>query len=159
MEHTCARPPSKVLMTGGRHGGGAKMEEDEEPYFAFSATLRIHGDALDLSEITRSMGLAPTHTHKKGESRRPGGHPHADDAWHYSAGLPEDASLDAHLQILWADVAPARDFLSALKAKHKVDVFCGYRTNHGSAGFEVEAKSLAIFTALNIPFAISVIVT
>jgi uncharacterized protein DUF4279 len=128
------------------------MEEDDEPYFAFSATLRIHGDALDLSEITRSMGLAPTHTHKKGESRRPGGHPYAHDAWHYSAGLPEDASLDVHLQILWADVAPARDFLLALKAKHKVDVFCGYRTNHRSAGFEVEAKSLAIFTALNIPF-------
>jgi hypothetical protein len=135
------------------------MEEDDEPYFAFRATLRIHGEALDLSEITRSMGLEPTHTHKKGESRRPGGHPYSDDAWHYSAGLPEEAPLDAHLQILWADVAPARDFLLALKAINKVDVFCGYRTNHGSAGFEVEAKSLAIFTALDIPFGVSVIVT
>jgi Domain of unknown function (DUF4279) len=135
------------------------MDEAEEPYFAFSATLRIHGEALDLSEITRSMGLVPTHTHKKGESRRSGRHPYADDAWHYNAELPENAPLDAHLQILWADVAPARDFLLALKAKHKVDVFCGYRTNHGSAGFEVEAKSLAIFTALDIPFGVSVIVT
>jgi hypothetical protein len=135
------------------------MEEDDEPYFAFSATLRIGGESLDLSEITRSMGLVPTHSHKKGESRRPGGHPYAEDAWHYNAGLPEDAPLDAHLQVLWADVAPARDFLLALKAKYKVDVFCGYRTNHGSAGFEVEAKSLAIVTALDIPFGVSVIVT
>jgi len=39
------------------------MEEADEPYFVFSATLRIHSEALDLSEITRSMGscqLTPT---------------------------------------------------------------------------------------------------
>ena len=65
------------------------MEEADEPYFAFSATLRIHGKALDLSEITRSMGLVPTHTHKKGEPRGPGGYAYSDDAWHYSAELPE----------------------------------------------------------------------
>jgi hypothetical protein len=135
------------------------MEEDDEPYFAFSATLRIGGEGLDLSEITQSMGLVPTHTHKKGELIGPSGDLYSQDAWFYSAELPEDAPLDAHLQILWADVAPARDFLLALKAKHKVDVFCGYRTNHGSAGFEVQAKSLAIFTALDIPFGVSVIVT
>jgi hypothetical protein len=137
------------------------MEEDEEPYFAFSATLRIAGEGLDLSEISRSMGLVPTHTHKKGElaGRGRSGDRYSQDAWHYSAELPEEAPLDAHLQTLWADVAPARDFLLALKTKHKVDVFCGYRTNHGSAGFEVEAKSLAIFTALDIPFGVSIIVT
>jgi hypothetical protein len=134
------------------------MEEADEPYFVFSATLRIHGEALDLSEITRSMGLVPTHTHKKGEPRGPGGYAYSDDAWHYSAELPEEAPLDAHLQILWADVAPARDFLLAIKAKHKVDVFCGYRSNCNHAGFQVEPKSLAIFAALDIPFGVSVIV-
>ena len=41
------------------------MEEADEPYFVFSATLRIHGEALDLSEITRSMGLVQTHTPQK----------------------------------------------------------------------------------------------
>jgi hypothetical protein len=136
------------------------MEDaDEPPYFAFSATLRIFGEALDLSEITRSMGLLPTRSYKKGDLIGPCGNLYSQDAWFYSAELPEEAPLDAHLQILWADVAPGRDFLLALKAKHKVDVFCGYRTNHGSAGFEVEAKSLAIFTALDIPFGVSVIVT
>jgi hypothetical protein len=134
------------------------MEEADEPYFLFRATLRIHGEALDLGEITRSMGLGPTHTHKKGEPRGPIGYPYPDDAWHYSAELPEEAPLDTHLQILWADVAPARDFLLAIKAKHKVDVFCGYRSNSNHAGFQVEPKSLAIFTALDIPFGVSVIV-
>ena len=55
-------------------------------------------------------------------------------------------------------LAPARDFLLAIKAKHKVDVFCGYRSNCNHAGFQVEPKSLAIFAALDIPFGVSVIV-
>jgi len=65
--------------------------------------------------------------------------------------------LDDHLQILWADVATARDFLLAIKAKHKVDVFCGYRTNCNHAGFQVK-PTLTIFAVLDIPFGVSVIV-
>lgn len=133
-------------------------KEVEKPYFHFSATLRIYGDGLDFEAITAAMGLRPTHAHKKGESRRPGGHPYPDDAWHYSSGLPEDAPLDAHLQTLWADVAPACAFLMSLKLQHRVDVFCGYRSDSDHAGFQVEAKSLAIFTALEIPFGVSVII-
>jgi hypothetical protein len=133
-------------------------EEVAEPYFHFSATLRIHGDGLDLDAITTAMGLQPTHRHKKGDSRRPGGQPYREDAWHYSADLPEDAPLDEHLQALWADVAPAREFLLSMKARYSVDVFCGYRSNHDHAGFQVEQKSLAIFNALEIPFGVSVIV-
>ncbi|MGH7219003.1 MAG: DUF4279 domain-containing protein, partial [Nitrospiraceae bacterium] len=141
-----------------RYGCDLMSEEPDETYFAFSATLRIHGEGLDFDEITRSVGLRPTHTHKKGESRRPGGHPYRDDAWHYSSGLPEEAPLDAHLQTLWADVAPARDFLLSLKSRCSVDVFCGYRSNCDHAGFQVEPTSLAIFTALDVPFGVSVIV-
>lgn len=131
----------------------------DEPYFAFMASLRIFGDALDLDSITTSMGLKPTHTHRRGDSRRPGGPPYRDDAWFYSSGLPEAASLDAHLQSLWSDVAPARAFLLSLKANNRVDVFCGYRSNSDHAGFEVQPKSLLIFTELEIPFGVSVIIT
>jgi hypothetical protein len=134
------------------------LEGAEEPYFHFCATLRIHGEGLDLDAITAAMGLRPTLARKKGDSRRPGGRPYEDDAWHYSAGLPEEAPLDAHLQTLWADVAPARDFLLSLKARHRVDVFCGYRSDSGIAGFQVDPKSLAIFTALEIPFGVSIMV-
>lgn len=132
--------------------------ESTEPYFHFSASLRIHGEGLDLDAITTAMGLRPTHTHKKGELRHPGGHPYRDDAWHYSADLPEAAPLDAHLQELWVDVAPAREFLLSLKSKYRVDVFCGYRSDSDQAGFQVEPKSLAIFTSLEIPLGVSVII-
>jgi hypothetical protein len=53
--------------------------------------------------------------------------------------------LDAHLQTLWADIAPARDFLLSMKSQFRVDVFCGYRSNSDHPGFQVEPKSLAIF--------------
>ena len=61
------------------------MEDaDEPPYFAFSATLRIFGEALDLSEITRSMGLLPTRSYKKGDLIGPCGNLYSQDAWFYS---------------------------------------------------------------------------
>jgi len=53
-------------------------------------------------------------------------------------------------------VKPHVAYLTALKAK--VDVFCGYRSNNGAAGFAVEPDALKIFTALDVPFGISVIV-
>ena len=120
-------------------------EDPDKPYFAFSATLRIHGEGLDFDRITRSMGLRPTYTHKMGDPRRFGAASWQHDVWHDSAGLPEETSLEAHLQTLWADIAPARDFLLSMKSQFRVDVLCGYRSNSDHAGFQVEPKSLAIF--------------
>lgn len=40
-----------------------------------------------------------------------------------------------------------------------MDVFCGYRSSSGTAGFEVSPKSLEMFVELDIPFGVSVIVT
>jgi hypothetical protein len=50
-----------------------------------------------------------------------------------------------YLQTLWADIAPARDFLLSMKSQFRVDVFCGYRSNNDHASFQVKAKSFAIF--------------
>jgi hypothetical protein len=133
------------------------MEEGEVPYFAFSAGLRIYGEGLDLNEITQAMGLAPTRAHRKGD-RGSGGAIRRHDAWHYTVALPEDASFDVHLQALWTDVSPARDFLRSIKNKHTIDVFCGYRSNCPTAGFVLQPQSLAIFTALEIPFHVSVVI-
>lgn len=40
-----------------------------------------------------------------------------------------------------------------------VDVFCGYRSNCDMAGFDVDYKCLELFTALEVPFSVSVIIT
>jgi len=64
--------------------------------------------------------------------------------------------MTEHLRDLWRVVQPSTDYLLALDAR--VDVFCGYRSNNGTGGIRVEPDALAIFTALDAPLGISVIV-
>jgi hypothetical protein len=135
------------------------VPEEPEFYFLFSATLRIFGDIGDLDAITNALGVAPTHIHLRGEKQRPTsancfGH----DMWSYSAPVPKDRSLQVHLEALWRVVQPRLEYLKGLKERLTVDVFCGYRSNCGTAGFEVDHRALVIFTALEVPFGVSVVI-
>ncbi len=132
--------------------------EEERCYFHFSATLRVFGRIPDLDEITRTMGLSPTDTHKRGDRRGPRSPASEHDLWSYTSPVPEDRPLDVHLRTLWAHLSPHRAYLMGLKERLTVDVFCGYRTNCGTAGFEVSHHSLELFRQLEIPFGVSVII-
>lgn len=136
----------------------------EEPWFAFSATLRIHGPKLDFNEISRTIGVAATHQHRKGEYRKgererrgPESPGYRDDAWHFEPAVDKSRPLTEHIQALWAVVEPHVEYLKSLKRIAKVDVFCGYRSNNQTAGFEVDHSALKLFTALEVPFGVSVI--
>jgi hypothetical protein len=131
-------------------------DPDDPDYFVYRATLRIHGVGLPLDEIGRQLGVPPTHRHRQGERPRPGAPPYRTDAWHLSAPVAEDRELTEHLRALWKIVEPSVAYLKALGAE--LDVFCGYRSNIGTAGFAVEPDALRIFTALDVPFGVSVIV-
>lgn len=133
-------------------------EPDETNYFCFSATLRIHGEDIPFEEISRRLGVQPTHLHRKGERRGPKSPPWRDDAWHFEPPLPESEPLERHIEELWMIVKPRLEYLKTLKQRCKVDVFCGYRSNCDTAGFEVSHKCLELFTALEVPFGVSVIV-
>lgn len=133
-------------------------EPDEANYFHFSATLRIHGENLPFEEISQRLGVQPTNLHRKGERRGSRSPAYGDDAWHYQPPVPETEPLERHLEALWQVVKPALEYLKALKQRFKVDVFCGYRSNCDYAGFEVSHRCLELFTALEVPFGVSVIV-
>jgi hypothetical protein len=150
LEHLKAFRTLRGFITG--------EEPDEENYFCFSATLRIHGDNLPFEEISQRLGIRPTLTHRKGERRRPNSPPYRDDAWHFQPALPESEPLEYHIESLWSVVKPEVEYLKSLKDRYKVDVFCGYRSNCDHAGFEVSYKYLELFTALEIPFGVSVII-
>jgi hypothetical protein len=134
-------------------------EPDEANYFCFSATLRIHGDDVPFEEICQRLGVQPTHLHRKGERRGPRSPGYHDDAWHFQPSLPETEPLERQIEVLWKVVSPHIGYLKALKQRFKVDVFCGYRSNCDHAGFEVSHTCLELFTALEVPFGVSVIVT
>jgi hypothetical protein len=139
--------------------GAVSGEEPDKPtYFAYSATLRIHGDRLPVEAISKQLGVKPTNVHRRGERRGPRSHLYRDDAWHFQPALPEAAPLAEHIEALWAVLKPHVHYLKSLKQRYKVDVFCGYRSNCDHAGIEVPHTSLELFTALEIPFGVSIII-
>ncbi len=137
---------------------GPKRDADEviagaePPYFDFSATLRIFGHIDDLDAISRQLNLQPTHAHKRSDK-----HP-KHDMWQYTAPVPEDRPLHVHIETLWEHLKPHKEYLLRMKERCTVDVFCGYRSNSGVAGFEVPARTLTMFIELDIPFGVSLII-
>jgi hypothetical protein len=149
------RPRAYNTLRGALRG----WEDADEPvYFAHSASLRIFGDGLPLDEITARLGVSPTHAHRKGERRRPTSPGYREDAWLFRAPVPNAEPLARHVDALWAVVRPHVEHLKGLKRRYRVDVFCGYRSNCDHAGFEVPHGSLELFTALEVPFGVSVII-
>ncbi len=136
----------------------AGEETDEPLYFAYSASLRIWGEALDLDDISRQLGVQPTMVRRRGERARPGSPVSKDDAWHFTVSLPEERPLHEHIDELWRTIRSAKAFLKELKKSVRVDVFLGYRSNCDHAGVQVPWTSLEMFVELEIPFGISVIV-
>ncbi len=133
-------------------------EEEEESYFEYSATLRIFGDIPDLNEITNRLGFEPTDFHLKGNKIGASSPPFKHDMWSYSVPLPENQPLENHIDALWNKIKHNKEYLLELKANHSVDVFLGYRSNHDHAGIEVPYTSLEMFTELEIPFGLSIII-
>ncbi len=134
-------------------------EPNEPDYFAYSATLRVFGDDLDLDEITHRIGIQPTRSHRKGEKKGPRSPEFKHDLWSYSPSIVEDRPLEDHINALWEQIRPVRDYLVSLKKIATVDVFLGYRSNIDHAGVEVPHTCLEMFTSLEIPFGISIIIT
>jgi hypothetical protein len=124
----------------------------------FSATLRVMCAAERHEEIERVTGLSSTHQHEHGE---PGffGQPWPKDLWALESPLPPGATLSDHLDWLWTQVRPHRDYFRALAAEEGIDVdlFCGYRSDCAECGFEVRPEAVEIVQALEIPLEVSVV--
>jgi Domain of unknown function (DUF4279) len=133
-------------------------ERKEPDYFAYTARLRIFGDDLDFNQISRRIGIQPTLCHRKGEKQGPRSPEFKHDLWSYSPPIAEDRPLEDHINALWEQIRPARDYLVSLKKIATVNVFLGYRSNIDHAGLEVPYTCLEMFTSLEIPFGVSIIV-
>jgi hypothetical protein len=137
--------------------GSPEHKHPEEIYFAYSATLRVAGDIPDLDAISQSLGLSPTHAHRRGERKGPRSPEYRSEMWMFTAPVDEERPLHEHIDSLWTHLEPHREQILELKRRHKVDVFLGYRSNCGSAGVEVPHSSLEMFIQLGIPFGLSII--
>jgi hypothetical protein len=133
-------------------------EPDEIDMFAYSATLRIFGEHLDFDTINNCLGIFPTYSHYKGERKGPKSPPFEHDMWQYSPNIDDSVELEKHIDTLWATIKHAKEYLLSLKKVATVDVFLGYRSNVDTAGIVIPYTSLEIFTELEIPFGLSIIV-
>ncbi len=120
-----------------------------------SATLRIFGDLPDLEEISSTLGLEPTHTHKKGDPYHPMA-PYAHDMWSYAAPVSPSEPLHKHIDALWAALKPHRRYLRKLKHSATVDVYLEWWLDAGASGVELPPTSLEMFSELEVPFGLSV---
>lgn len=135
------------------------IHKDEPVFFNFSASLRIYGDGVDIDKISRTLGFTPTHSHRKGERRTPSSAPWPHDMWSYQSLVDRARPLHEHIMALWDAIRPHIPYLRNLKQEFHVDVFCGYRSNSSTAGFEVDHRCLGLFLELEVPFQVSVIIS
>jgi hypothetical protein len=154
----------REALESARNPTEQKSNADEPVYyFRYSATLRICGDGLDLDEISRTLGLAPTHQHRKGEQVNPRGsdasHVWPHDMWSYKVPIDSERPLEEHIMALWNGIRPHIPYLQDLQRNFELDVFCGYRSNSATAGFQVSHRCLGLFSELKIPFGVSVIIS
>jgi hypothetical protein len=132
---------------------------EDNYYFHHSASLRIFGDIPDFDFLTKTLGLEPKHTHRRGEMKiiRSWG-TFESDGWTAKIDVPRDERLPVHLDALWEKLKPHKEFLLELKKTHKVDIFCTYTSNSSTAGVSMNYTNLEIFMELQIPFELSVVV-
>ncbi len=135
------------------HNSGSAAEAYK---FAYSASVRVFGSIPDLGAITAALQLDPTHMHRRGEPGRI--RPYDTDMWSYDAPIEQSEPLYKHIDALWKKLKPHKRYLLELKRSATVDVFLGYRSTCDNAGVEVPHTSLEMFTELEIPFGLSIIV-
>ncbi len=90
-----------------------------------SAGIRIIGQKLELEDISRELGLVPSHVHRAGELDK-FGEPYTQDMWLLESPLGKRSELDSHLKWLVQQLEPGFGYLKTIKSQSKIDVFCGY---------------------------------
>lgn len=105
------------------------------------ATLRIMGNNLDPTEITRLLGCAPDAAQTRGEeiAARSGGSVRIarKAMWRLSAtdGEPED--LDAQIRELLSKLTDDLTVWASIAERHRVDLFCGLFMREGNEGLSI----------------------
>jgi AraC-like DNA-binding protein len=127
--------------------------------FRYGASWRIFANIPDINEISRNLGVSPTYTHRKGDRRfRTAPESFEHDMWLYEVPLKDTEPLHVHIDALWDTFREHKAYLLRLKQNLKVDVFLSYTSDCDNAGIEVPHQSLEIFTELQVPFGLSIIV-
>jgi Domain of unknown function (DUF4279) len=144
------------LMIGAERMSNPSLTKPKREVFRFNISLAITGDGLDFDEISRTLGLVPTHISEKGKRY---GHARTlcdFDMWDYMSSIDSKRPLEEHIMTLWDALHPHIVYLRKLKKKFKVSITVFVKSS--VPWFEVDYRCLGLFAELEIPFQVSVCV-
>ena len=109
-------------------------------------TLRVGGDDLEPEEITRLLGVTPTHAHVKGEQwsgEKPGRiYTRRSGLWRISAADREPEDMNGQIQQLLGQLTVDLMVWRELASRFEVDLFCGLFMKSGNDGMALSPESM-----------------
>lgn len=110
------------------------------------ATLRIMGDELVPEEISRLLGAVPTSGHAKGHRLPPGPSGRIvrrnSGVWRLSAKETKPENLDWQVSELLGQVTSDLSVWSSIRARFRVDLFCGWFMGSGNEGVAISPETM-----------------
>lgn len=129
-----------------------------EDYLWFSLSLRVSGHGVDLDNITRTLGLTPSHSVREGEPVRPGHDRRADqDVWVYDFARKWEKPLGELMTLAEQTVYPILGPLKRLAQEHDVALWCSYQTNLAQGGFDLPPSALRFLSDTGVTLTVSVL--
>jgi len=109
-------------------------------------SLRIFGDDLDPGEISNILGVASTHSERKGEviienvtkNKRTA----TTGRWSISSNLPSETDVEDKPSELLDQVSNGEAVWDLINKKYKVDIFCGMFMEAENREFSLSVKIL-----------------
>jgi hypothetical protein len=124
--------------------------------FHAGASFRIQGLDLDIDGITRELRHSPTLTHRRGEAAVIG-KSYPLDMWLLRSPLGKNEDLELHLEWLAERLLPHKQYISSLRKKFKVDIYCHKTCYTEQASLTLSPHALRIFTEIYLEFCVSLI--
>jgi hypothetical protein len=101
-------------------------------------------------EVTRQIGVLPSETWHKGESRPVTNILHKDSGWELKSGLPLDAPLIDHINFLLSVVRPVREQFISLTDKYYSILTCAIYFGDESPEIHFDNELLKQIADLNL---------
>jgi hypothetical protein len=122
-----------------------------------SVRLYVTGESMDPAAVTRTLGLDPSVTWRKGE-KRTGIVPAKLDTWAYYVGDSEDVDLTPLLNEMLEVLLPRREAFLDLRRRGELDVELALVAQGGDVApyFEVEPDSLRAIADLGAHLTLSI---
>jgi hypothetical protein len=112
------------------------------PVDEVNVTLALYSEELEPEEISRALGVQPTHAHRRGERRGPRSPPARTGAWflteHGRDAEPAEAIIDRVLKQLPEDPAVWRH----LRTRHDIQFRFGLHMTGWNKGLSIPLKQV-----------------